>query len=361
MNRLFESAAQLGRLDGKTARAYEERKGVLAERVNQELLADSRLCELIGGLERIPLMMENHRNHALFLASMMTLNAWRLLASTLPWVYQTYLALGFHSSYFPVELGAWKKAIHAELPPSEAGTICHVYDWMLAQHDLLLDLSRHLPVPEPLPVTEPWQPFFDAILHHDLNRALAMAEKQVGGPDDLATFYQHTVRPALYEIGAWWAQGRITVADEHLATAVVNTVITAVRCSIRTATRRRGLGILSAVTAELHDLGARMITHCLETDGWEVPFLGANTPLSDLIDLTRRMKPAFIGLSVSMPYHLHHAQAVIDRIRNLPGQESLPILIGGAVFAMFPEARPLIHDAHLIDDCPGAVLMARSI
>ncbi len=365
MEGFLRAAAALPPLAPNTAKAFDTRKGILTERVNQELLGHPHLEELIGTMANGAMMLDNHRNHALFLASVLALNGWRLLASTLPWVYRTYRFHGFRPEYFRAELEAWKKAIRAELAPEEADPIVTVYDWMLNQHEFLVSLSqpgKEAVAAPPRPAGEaPWFPFFRAILARDLNQALAQAKARVERPEDLAGFYQDIVRPALYEVGNRWERGELTVAEEHLASAVAATVIAAARCHLVTTAARRGRAVVAAVTGELHDMGARMVSHCLEADGWEVSFLGANSPLSDLVGFTQRLRPRVVGLSIAMPYHLHHAQAVIDQLRQVPELAGMPVLLGGQVFSMLPEARGLLRGGTMLDGCPAAVVQARAL
>jgi hypothetical protein len=79
-------------------------------------------------------MYDNHRNHAAFMANVMWLNNYQLLADILPWVYRAYTARGFSLDYFPKVLAAGKAAIRELLPADLAPEPVAVYDWVISRH-----------------------------------------------------------------------------------------------------------------------------------------------------------------------------------------------------------------------------------
>lgn len=359
MQQLLSGAARLLPVPGAAADAYDARKGLLTERVNVALASRPDLVDLIGGASSIEVMQDNHRNHALFLTTVLHLSAFRLLASVLPWVYRTYHQHGFSHAYFPVELKAWQQALETELAPEAAAAIIPVYDWMLENHEQVIRVANALSAPagERLPAAA--DSFLGTLLNQDLPQAIAMGENRIQPAADPGAFYQDTVQPAMYEVGARWERGELTVAHEHLATALAQTVVATLQGRTRSSQKKRGRALIAASVGELHELGARMIAHCLEADGWEVTFLGANTPLGALMDLARRLKPRFIGVSTSMPYHLHHVKRLIDSFRADAELSSIPLMIGGQVFVMFPEAAACLPGARIVTDFAEAVALAR--
>jgi methanogenic corrinoid protein MtbC1 len=44
----------------------------------------------------------------------------------------------------------------------------------------------------------------------------------------------------------------------------------------------KGKAVITAAPNEFYEIGAWMISDILEFDGWEVRYLGANTPVNDL-------------------------------------------------------------------------------
>ena len=49
---------------------------------------------------------------------------------------------------------------------------------------------------------------------------LELVHDTVQGPEDVAPFYLELIQPALWEVGALWETGEISVAQEHLVSAM---------------------------------------------------------------------------------------------------------------------------------------------
>ena len=116
--------------------------------------------------------------------------------------------------------------------------------------------------------------FRDALLTGNANAANDVADAALAVGHDVAAV-QARVITAMRMIGDAWEQGAISVADEHLATAISHEV--AARLFGRllgqsTASRERVM--LAAAQGEHHILGLRMVADVLEGAGYEVLYRG---------------------------------------------------------------------------------------
>ena len=110
------------------------------------------------------------------------------------------------------------------------------------------------------------------------------------------------IAPAMWEIGELWERGGLTVAEEHLATAVSHHVLTRLYPGLLNQVQRRGDTIVvAAVHGEHHVLGLRMAADVLEGAGFDVRFLGADLPASSLLAWVSEHRPAAVALGVTMP------------------------------------------------------------
>jgi methanogenic corrinoid protein MtbC1 len=80
-----------------------------------------------------------------------------------------------------------------------------------------------------------------------------------------------------------------------------------------------------------------MLAIALELDGWEVCFLGANTPVEDFAAMVEETQPRFVGLSVGMAYNLEQAAELVQAVRALPMAPAPKWMLGGQAFRGFPE------------------------
>lgn len=137
------------------------------------------------------------------------------------------------------------------------------------------------------------------------------------------------VRPAMAEIGDRWADNAITVADEHLATAVMQTALARAYREARAEAPGESRMLLACVEGNDHALGLRTLADAFELGGWSVRHLGADVPTQALADQVERWRPDVVCLSVSMPDQRRTAEDAIGRIREALGDEAPTVLVGG--------------------------------
>jgi methanogenic corrinoid protein MtbC1 len=138
------------------------------------------------------------------------------------------------------------------------------------------------------------------------------------------------------EIGRLWEQHEISVAQEHLATAVSQLVIAHMYRHLPRGSANGKLVIVACVEGEQHDLGARMASDFLDMDGFDVRFLGANVPTESLLSIVIQKRPDLVALSVTLATNLDAFQEVTSVLRAKCGP-SLPILAGGLAFTLAGE------------------------
>jgi len=175
------------------------------------------------------------------------------------------------------------------------------------------------------PMTHPYEAFLDSILDGDRRRARDCA-RQVFEQHGVVFLYEKVVQPALHEVGERWFASRITVADEHLATATAQSAVAALYPLFRWPPRGPR-AIVACAQGEHHDFGARMVADLLALDGWDERFLGADVPVEDLVRKVREIGPKMVAISVTLSHHLRMAETAIRLVRGaLPAAK---ILIGG--------------------------------
>ncbi|HEY2206352.1 MAG TPA: cobalamin-dependent protein [Pseudonocardia sp.] len=137
------------------------------------------------------------------------------------------------------------------------------------------------------------------------------------------------IAPVQAMVGLEWAANRITVAQEHAATAINDRVIAALgQHPAAQATVTRGRIVVACVDGEWHALPARLLAEVLRLRGWRVDFLGAQVPTRHLIAYLHQTGPAAVALSSSIPTRLPTAHAAITACQAA----GVPVLVGGAAF-----------------------------
>lgn len=319
--------------------SYEQQKDVMLEIVNKKMTAHHDLSELIGH-NPLQMMYDNHLNHINFMINVFKFNSFEMLVRIVPWVYRAYHFHGFSYEYFPVELKTWKHAVKSALDSSEAHEIIRVYDWLIMQHQRMIALSQKGPT-FMVQVLPEWQrrkeKFLSLLLDADYDACLKMSEQIVQSEDTLKDFYLQVIQPSLYDIGVLWEAGKISVAEEHLATAIVGRITANIYTKIRRSRKKKGKAIITAAPNEFHEVGSRMVADLLEIDGWDILYLGANTPQGELFKLMKKVKPRFLGISVAMPFNLDRTSKIISDMKGDKTIRKIKIMVGGIGFNSFPD------------------------
>ncbi len=178
--------------------------------------------------------------------------------------------------------------------------------------------------------------YLAALLERDPRRARAVVDEALQDGTAPEQLYLQVFEPALQEIGHRWAVGDLTVADEHLATAVTHQLLDEVSQRMRTVPWGGRLAVVTSTPDELHALGVRMVADFLEADGWEVLQLGASTPAEDLLDLVEREAPDMVALSTTTPRSL---PGIADVLRHLRSAHPRPLIVVGGQFWTAEAAR----------------------
>jgi methanogenic corrinoid protein MtbC1 len=150
--------------------------------------------------------------------------------------------------------------------------------------------------------------------------------------------YLHVLQPVQYEIGVLWQLNKISVAHEHYASSVTQLVMSQLYSSICVNGANKSKGMIVAVCAsgELHEIGIRMVADFFEMEGWKTHFLGANMPVSDLVQTLLTQKPDLLAISASMSSNVVKTRKVIEAVRSSQAQD-IKIIVGGYLFNRVPD------------------------
>jgi methanogenic corrinoid protein MtbC1 len=170
--------------------------------------------------------------------------------------------------------------------------------------------------------------YLDAQLKGDRQRAVQLiVEEGLGSGVSPTDILLHVITPAQREIGRLWEANEVTVADEHVATAISQLAMSHLYGKSQPIAMRRELVVIACVDGEWHDMGARVAADVLEQHGFVVRLLGPSVPLDDLRHRIRVECPDVVLLSVTMKAHEPSLRHSFARLRaDFPG---LPILVGG--------------------------------
>lgn len=183
---------------------------------------------------------------------------------------------------------------------------------------------------------EPWRVnalrAIEAMDGGTLRRELGRAVLALGVP----RFLDEVVGNLLREVGAGWHSGRLGIAHEHLASAVVREVLGWIRESSETTGEAPTL-VIGTPAEQLHEGGALLAAAAAAAEGWRVTYLGVNLPGQDIAAAARRTGARAVALSIIHPAGDPRLGAQLEALRrDLPGGTAL--LVGGAAAESYRDA-----------------------
>jgi methanogenic corrinoid protein MtbC1 len=149
--------------------------------------------------------------------------------------------------------------------------------------------------------------------------------------------YLDVFQETLYEIGRLWETNQITVADEHMATAITQYVMANLYQYLKRSEDLLGKAVVTGVQGELHQVGANMVSDVLDAAGWDVMFLGTNVPPESVIQSIRQHRANLFGISSTMLFNLPKVIQLVEMVKNEFGAGAPRILLGGGAFKMAPQ------------------------
>ncbi len=358
---LQKAIEQLPEIPDKTALSYKQHLGEMVEKVNKRMSRRPDL-NLLTGDNPLRMMFDNHKNHAVFMSNVFSLNEYPLLINTIPWVYRVYHGHGFSFDYFPAHLRTWREVLEETLEPEDAACLVALYDWIISRHEDFIRLSKQS-VQRASEPARPWRPvyqeFLQCLLKADRHGAMALAEEAVPDLSGLNPFYINVVQPAMHAVGSMWESGEVSVAKEHLASAIVNRIMSAQYIKLMESPENfRAKAVVTAGANEFHEIGPTMVANALEAEGWDVTFLGANTPVGELLEYASAQEFDLVAISATIPFNLEDIHNVIRGIRAWPRDKQPRIMVGGQAFADYPELARKFGADGFAEDSSQAVALA---
>ena len=149
---------------------------------------------------------------------------------------------------------------------------------------------------------------------------------------EICELYSQLFQKSLYHVGELWEKNKITVAREHLISAISEGLLHLVfpRICAKKAMSNDKVVVISCSPNEYHQIGGKMIADIFELHGWDSDFLGANTPMGELLEYIDNVKPDIVGLSLSVYFNISTLQKSVRAIHN--NFSKLDILVGGQAF-----------------------------
>jgi len=259
-----------------------------------------------------------------------------MFVHSIRWHFESFKARGVDATDLLQNLNCLKGVLAAELPPPVAReTVTFV-----AEAAKSLDSPMGHVEGEPVAASgmrTPVLKYLEAILEGNRAAAESIIFSAHQSGVSVADIYEKILAPAQQRLGRMWHRGEISVADEHFGSATTQSVMSQLRPHFQRLPGKGRSVVATSTPGDLHEIGLRMVADLFEIDGWYVTFLGANTPIADVVELLERRRFDLLALSISTVLTLRDAGEMIEAIRGTNATAATKVLVGGPPFRVVHE------------------------
>jgi methanogenic corrinoid protein MtbC1 len=139
------------------------------------------------------------------------------------------------------------------------------------------------------------------------------------------------IQEAQREIGRLWQENVISIAQEHMATAISAMALSHLYDHAPRVSSNGKKVMVACVEGELHDFPARLVADALDLAGFDVRYLGASVPTDSLVSMIAGDPPDLLALSVTMTFNVPSLRDAVRRVRAEAPR--IRIAIGGGACA----------------------------
>lgn len=153
--------------------------------------------------------------------------------------------------------------------------------------------------------------------------SLARTLSRLGTRDAL----HQVILPFITSVGDGWHTGQIRIAEEHLATNILTTLLCG---ELQQINPLHGVATLVVATPrnQRHELGALIAGIAGALAGWHAIYLGGDLPAEEIIHAARVSKAKALALSIVYPLNDPELDKDLRKLGELR-QDGIEILVGG--------------------------------
>jgi methanogenic corrinoid protein MtbC1 len=222
-------------------------------------------------------------------------------------------------------------------------------------------LSAECVTTNPIHIQPSWKEaslFEAALLAGNQRDALSIMNSCLDRGFSLVEVEMHVIQPALYRIGEKWQINQVSVAQEHLASSIVQSVMTLGLLRSPPPMPLDKKILLACVAGNHHAIGLRMVADAFQLAGWEIQYLGADVPNLSLVRQVKEWRPHLVGLSVSFPQQLKAVKALIAELNGGLGSARPAVIVGGLAINRFNQLGEIVGADATSSNAESAVAIA---
>ena len=160
---------------------------------------------------------------------------------------------------------------------------------------------------------------------------------------NISDFFDKILKPVMYKIGDDWVTGRISIATEHVASNMAQTLVKIIMDKVTGSASKKKI-LICVPLGEEHHLGCDVLETYLSIKGFKVYNMSTSMPSESILSFINYNKPNVVFLSITLEDNLSAGQRLVRKIKD---EFNIPIFVGG--FAMQAKKIPKFDATVIVD------------
>ena len=142
---------------------------------------------------------------------------------------------------------------------------------------------------------------------------------------NIADFFDRILRPVMAKIGEDWANGKLAIATEHVASNIAQTLVKIIMEQVSGTGNKKKI-MLCVPVGEEHHIGCDVLETYLTIKGFKIFNMGTSIPAESILEFITMKKPDIVLISITIQDNILAGQRLAKKIRE---KSKIPILVGG--------------------------------
>ncbi|MGI9187314.1 MAG: cobalamin-dependent protein [Gaiellales bacterium] len=163
-----------------------------------------------------------------------------------------------------------------------------------------------------------------SLITGDARAARKQLDRLTAGGVTVDELCDRLLAPTLARIGDLWHGNDLSIADEHRASRIVETLLDRATAARPKTGPRIGSAVVATAIGDRHSIAAQMVAAGLQAEGFSVHYLGADLPVEEIVNMAKREQADLVALSCCVAERGGLSAAIAAL--NAAG---FPVMVGG--------------------------------
>lgn len=186
--------------------------------------------------------------------------------------------------------------------------------------------------------------FLSYLDQENKDEAIKYIHQLLDSGESLVNVYEHILIPSLADYHCQEEES-LCIWKEHTRTSIIRTILESTYIYLLKEKKEKRINkkiVVACPQEEYHEIGAIIATNYFYLMGYDVKYIGANTPHFEIKSAIEVLKPDYLALSITNYYNITQTKKLLEEIKQLSPQ--LKIILGGQAALKYANQSGIPYD-----------------